>query len=110
MERRAQQRFPLRLRALVRNLRHNGFDQQASETVNVSSRGLYLLAREPSFVTDGRVEVSVWLPAGGHTGSTCVQGSGRVVRVEPQAGEKVGIAVALERVSWLRVEATGLAT
>jgi len=107
IERRAQQRFPLRLQVLVRNLAHDSAEQQMGESLNVSSRGLYLLMPKQSFEAGRRVEVSFWLPVGGSTGSSCVQGSGRVVRVEPQAGEKMGMAVALEHVNWLRVEATG---
>jgi len=112
IERRARQRFPLRLRLVVRNLNHNEAEPQAGETLNVSSTGVYLLARKQSFVAGGRVEVSMWLPVGGPTGATCLQGLGRVVRLEPQAGEeeKVGMAIALERINWLRVDATGLAS
>ena len=109
-ERRARQRFPLRLRLVVRNLNHIEAEPQAGETLNVSSTGVYLLAGKQSFAAGGRVELSMWLPVGGPTGSTCLQGLGRVVRLDPQAGEKVGIAIALERIEWLRLDATGLAT
>ncbi|MBI4462246.1 MAG: PilZ domain-containing protein [Acidobacteria bacterium] len=103
MERRASQRFPLRLQAAWRQQLAAAAAVESGETVNLSSSGVLLLARERSLAAGQCVEIFVWLPvADGET--ACLSGSGRVVRVEAQSRDRQGVAVALQRLDWCRPE------
>jgi len=103
-ERRARQRFPLRLRTQWRRWSGRPDQTWPGQTLNVSSSGLYMLTPERALKTGERVEISVWLPLSGRPEGKCLTGSGRVIRVEPRAAGEIGVAIAMDRLGWLRGE------
>ncbi|MFQ5926545.1 MAG: PilZ domain-containing protein [Terriglobia bacterium] len=109
-ERRARQRFPLRLRVHWRHGNGQSEEVHSGETLNLSSTGVYLLPGESTLAAGQRIEVSVRLPVAAAGAGTCLSGSGQVVRVDSQSREQVRVAVALDRMRWLRWDESSTAT
>lgn len=103
IEQRMRQRFPMRLRAEWHAENGVGTEFHSGEAINLSSTGVYLVGSAGSLQAGQRIEISVWIPvAGGEP--TRLSGSGRIVRVENGTNQRPGLAVALDRLNWLRTE------
>ncbi len=102
-ERRAMRRFDMRLPAAVK-LAHEAGEEMATETQNVSARGVFFQLERPLQVGD---EVAITLTFPPHvtlTERVRVRFSARVVRVEPPnvAGAPVNVAAAINGYEFLR--------
>lgn len=102
-ERRTMRRFDMRLPAAVRPV-NQGAAEMATETDNVSARGIFFHVPGGLRVGD---EVAVTLTFPPHvtlTEKVRVRFEARVVRVEPQrfAGAPVGVAATIEAYEFLR--------
>ena len=102
-DRRAMRRFDMRLPAAVK-LIHEAGNEIATETQNVSARGVFFQLERPLQVGDDVAITLTFPPHVTLTERVRVQFSARVVRVEPQkmAGAPVGIAAAIHGYEFLR--------
>lgn len=106
VERRASRRFRMKLPLVVRWTNGSVLGEAATESKEVSSRGLsFFLPKE--LKPGSLVEIVMTLP---HevtmAGPVKVRCLGRVLRAEPQEGERVGLAAAIERYEFLRQDET----
>jgi hypothetical protein len=101
-ERRASRRFLIRLQLIVRWADENVIGEAATESQEVSSRGLYF--HLPKGLKSGLpVEIVVTLPHElTHAGPICVRCLGRVMRSTASASGQVGIAAAMDAYEFLR--------
>lgn len=101
-ERRAAQRFSLKLPLKVRWTTEAGGRDVTTESLNVSSRGVYFyLSKE---IRKGApLEIVMTLP---HeitmAGPVQVRCLGHVQRTEPADGQKIGVVAAIERFEFVR--------
>ncbi len=95
--RRSSLRFPLELSARVRWVEDNQTRTLDTQTKNMSSSGLYLLA-EPQDQPGARIEFEVQLPAGIVKGAGVVlRGKGHLVRRDELEGNRVGLAAVIDQ-------------
>ncbi len=101
-ERRSMRRFDMRLPAAIRVSGGNGGEEWVTETRNVSARGLFFYSNRP--LTEGaRLEVTLTFPP--HitfTESVRIRFTARVVRVEAESQEHVGVAAMIEEYEFLK--------
>ncbi len=102
IERRSAQRFQIKLPLTVRWTSGSAIGEAATESKDVSSRGVYFLL--PKQVKHGSpVEILLTLP---HeitlAGPVKVRCLGRIQRTDPGPGDKVGVVAAIERYEFLR--------
>ena len=102
-ERRAMRRFDMRLPAAVRIATNDGTDL-ATETENVSARGLFFHLQRPLQVGDPLAITLTFPPHVTLTEKVRVRFDARVIRVERQRvpGALIGIAAAIEAYEFLR--------
>lgn len=108
MERRAARRFEMRLPVVIRAAAGGQPAEARTETIDVSSRGLYF-AVDKEFAPGSPVEVVLTLPKEiTMTGPVQVRCQGRVVRLEERENmqRRVGVAAVIDRYEFLRVEET----
>lgn len=106
IERRAAQRFDMRLPVIVRAEAGAARAEVVAETRDVSSRGLYFIV-ERDLTLGSPLEAVLTLPAEvTRMGPVRIRCQGRIVRVEekPTAEGKIGIAAAIDRYEFLRPE------
>jgi hypothetical protein len=101
-ERRAAQRFRIKLPLMVRWTSGSGIGEAATESQDVSSRGIYFSL--PKVVQDGSpVEIVLTLP---HeitmAGPVRVRCLGRIQRHEPEQPGYAGLVAEIERYEFLR--------
>ncbi len=96
-ERRAEQRFPLRLPVVVKSF-EGGLREETSQTRDVSARGAFFFL-ENRLPEGAPIEMTLTLPSEiTLTESIKVRCKGRVVRVfDEAAGTRVGTAVVIEQ-------------
>lgn len=98
MERRAQHRYPMELAVELYSTGGHANLLYRGHTRDVSSNGFYV-AGVPHLLQEGsRVQVMVWLPAGDGRRQAGLRGLGRVIRVEREDNDQVGMAVRFDRV------------
>jgi len=102
IERRSAQRFQIKLPLTVRWTSGSAIGEAATESKDVSSRGVYFLL--PKHVRHGSpVEILLTLP---HeitlAGPVKVRCLGRIQRTDSGPGDKVGVVAAIERYEFLR--------
>lgn len=102
-DRRAMRRFDMRLPAAVK-LAHEAGEEMATETQNVSARGVFFQSERPLQVGDDVAITLTFPPHVTLTERVRVRFSACVVRVEPQkvAGAPVGVAAAINGYEFLR--------
>ena len=108
MERRTARRFEMRLPLVVRAEVGGPPAEAITETIDVSSRGLYF-AIDKDLAPGSLVEVVLTLPKEiTMTGPVQVRCQGRVVRVEAKENShrRVGVAAMIDRYEFLRAEET----
>jgi hypothetical protein len=105
-ERRSSRRFLMRLPLTVRWTDESVVGEAATETREVSSRGLYF--HLPKGLRSGSpVEIVMTLPHElTHAGPVRVRCLGRVLRSSPEHSGDVGVAAAIERYEFLRSSET----
>jgi hypothetical protein len=101
-ERRSSRRFQMKLPLTVRWTNDSAVGEIATESREVSSRGVFFYL--PSDVKSGSpVEIVMTLP---HeitmAGPVRVRCLGRVLRTHCESGENIGVAAAIERYEFLR--------
>ena len=95
--RRSSLRFPLELPTQVRWVENNQTRTLHTQTKNMSSSGLYLLA-EPQDQPGARIEFEVKLPAEIVKGARVVlRGKGHLVRREEMEDNRVGVAAVIDQ-------------
>ena len=101
-DRRASQRFQMRLPLTVRWSLGSAIGETSTESRDVSSRGVYFFL--PKDVTEGSpVEILLTLPNEiTLAGPVRVRCLGRVQRTEPRSEGTVGVVAAIERYEFLR--------
>jgi hypothetical protein len=101
--RRAMRRFDMRFPAAVRMACNDGAEI-ATETDNVSARGVYFRMPRPLQVGERLAVTLTFPPHVTLTEKVRVRFDARVIRVEPQrvCGAPVGIAAAIEAYEFLR--------
>jgi PilZ domain-containing protein len=102
MERRATNRFPMKLQMTVRWTTRSGIAEAQTESQDVSSRGIYFFLSKQ--IEDGSpVEIVMTLP---HEitldGRTHIHCQGRVQRTEVMELNRVGVAAQIESYEFLR--------
>lgn len=102
-DRRAMRRFDMRLPAAVK-LAHEAGEEMATETQNVSARGVFFHSERQLQVGDDVAITLTFPPHVTLTERVRVRFSACVVRVEPQkvAGAPVGVAAAINGYEFLR--------
>lgn len=99
-ERRLMRRFDMRLPAMVKLPSEAG--ERLTETQNISARGVFFYFDQP-LAEDSQIHVTLTFPP--HvtlTDSVRVRFTARVIRVEPPALSRVGIAAMIEQYEFLR--------
>jgi hypothetical protein len=101
-ERRASQRFQIRLPMTVRWANGKAVGEAATESRDVSSRGVYFFLAE-EVVNGSPVEILLTLP---HeitlAGPVRVRCLGRIKRAESEEAGKIGIVAQIDRYEFLR--------
>ncbi len=101
-ERRSMRRFDMRLPAAIRMSSGDGGEEWVTESRNVSARGLFFYSDRP--LTEGaHLEVTLTFPP--HitfTESVRIRFTARVVRVEGESQERIGVAAAIEEYEFLK--------
>ncbi len=95
-------RFDMRLPAAIRVSGGNGGEEWVTETRNVSARGLFFYSNRP--LTEGaRLEVTLTFPPPiTFTESVRIRFTARVVRVEAESQENIGVAAMIEEYEFLK--------
>ncbi len=104
-ERRSARRFEIQLPLIVRWTSGSAVGEAATESRDVSSRGVYFLSKDIKHGSP--LEIVMTLP---HeitlVGPVKVLCLGRIQRTELQPGRKMGVAAAIERYEFLRSDET----
>lgn len=96
-ERRQKRRFPMQLQV---NWRALGTAEEAGcgLTCDISASGLYLRGEPGALKKGSPVELNVRLPLQADGRPIDMHGVGRVVRIERNGGEELGVAVEFDRI------------
>ncbi len=104
--RRSSTRFPLELPTRVRWVEDKQTRTLHTQTKNMSSSGLYLLA-ESQNQPGARIEFEVQLPAGIVKGARVVlRGKGHLVRRDELEGNRVGLAAVIDQYQFFPEDST----
>lgn len=102
VERRADLRFYIQVPLSVRWKSVSGDDEAATESQDVSSRGIHFLSAK-LIEKDSPVEIVMTLPPEiTHAGPIKVRCYGRIRRTESRLDRKVGVVAVIERYEFLR--------
>jgi len=105
-ERRSARRFEIQLPLIVRWTSGSAVGEAATESRDVSSRGVYFLSPE-DIKRGSPVEIVMTLPREiTLVGPLKVRCLGRIQRTELQPGRKAGVAAVIERYEFLRSDET----